>query len=252
MRRSALYAACLFSCSLTAGGARAFSEPLLYSEDPMSGGGGGRFFTGSPLDAYSCAVCHQGAEPPTVRLSGFPTSFVPGKTYDINLTWTHPAAPHGLNLEIVDPEGRAAGEIALPAPDSLTADDRCTFTEDELLKDTQASYVVASETRRIVGVRACGARSLRFAFTAPRTSKVALTAAVVRSDESDDVSGDGVLELRQIAYRSGEPVPSAGCAVRGSDRAFSPWAVLWALLGAQLFRRRRHRSDARCVTASRG
>lgn len=241
MRRAVLYVGCLVSCCLTPRAVHAFSEPLLYSEDPMSGGGGGRFFTGSPLDAYSCAVCHQGAEPPTVRLTGFPTSFVPGKAYDISLTWTHPAAPHALNLEIVDEEGRAAGELALPAPESLTADDRCTFTEDELLKDTPASYLVASETRRIVGVRACGARSLRFVFTAPRTSKVALTAAVVRADESEDVSGDGVLELRQIAYRSGEPVPSAGCAVGTSNRAVGPWSVVWALLGAQLLRRRQRR-----------
>lgn len=238
MRRAALHAGCLVGCSLTTLAAHAFSEPLLYGEDPLSGGGGGRFFTGSPLDAYSCAVCHQGAPPPSVRLSGFPEVFVPGKTYDIALTWTHPAAPHALNLEIVDEDGRAAGELALPASESLTADDRCTFTEDELLKDTQASYLVASETRTIVGVRACGARTLHFAFTAPRASKVALTASVVRSDESEDVSGDGVLELRQLAYRSGEPLPAAGCATRTPGRATTLWAMLSVLVAGLLARRR--------------
>lgn len=242
MRRSSLYAVCLLGGCLTTGAAHAFSEPLLYGEDPLGGGGGGRYFTGSPLDAYSCAVCHQGAEPPTVRLSGFPETFVPGKTYDIAVTWTHPAAPHALNLEIVDAEGRAAGELALPAVESLTADDRCTFTDDDSLKDTPASYLVASESRTIVGVRACGARSLHFAFTAPRTSKVALTASVVRSDESEDVSGDGVLELRQLAYRTGEPVPSAGCSVRAPGRPVSLWTTtLAALLGVVFLRRRKRR-----------
>jgi len=210
--RASTYLGCLLVSGLTAGGAQAFSEPLLYGEDPINGGGGGRFFTGSPLDAYSCAVCHQGAEPPSVTLRGFPSSFVAGKTYDISLTWTHPAAPHGLNLEIVDVDGRAAGELALPEPDAVPADDRCTFTDDEVFKDTQASYLVKSETRSIVGVRACGARALHFSFTAPKTTKVALTASVVRSDKSEDVSGDGVLELRQIAYRNGESAPSEGCA----------------------------------------
>jgi hypothetical protein len=238
MRRSGLYVAGLLGCSLTAAAAQAFSEPLLYGEDPINGGGGGRFFTGSPLDAYSCAVCHQGSEPPSVTLSGFPTSFEPGKTYDVSLTWTHPAAPHGLNLEIVDVDGRAAGELALPAPDSLTTDDRCTFTDDDTLRDTQASYLVASETRTIVGVRPCGARSLHFSFTAPKTAKVALTASVVRSDESDDVSGDGVLELRQIAYRNGESAPSAGCAVHQPGRSVVLHFALTAVLGLLLVRRR--------------
>ena len=64
MRRGALlFASCLLTSSLTAGAAHAFSEPLLYPEDPLNGGGGGRFFTGSPLDAYSCAVCHRAACP---------------------------------------------------------------------------------------------------------------------------------------------------------------------------------------------
>jgi hypothetical protein len=234
------------------GAAHAFSEPLLYGEDPMNGGGGGRYFTGSPLDAYSCAVCHQGAEPPSVRLSGFPSSFEPGKTYDIALTWTHPAAPHGLNLEIVDVDGRAAGVLALPAVESLTADDRCTFTEDELLKDTQASYLVASETRSIVGVRACGARSLHFAFTAPKAARVALTASIVRSDASEDVSGDGVLELRQIAYRKGESAPSAGCAAGMPGRSAASWMAVAAWLGGLVVRRRLRRLGVARVSASRG
>jgi len=238
MRRSALYLGCLLGSGLTAGEARAFSEPLLYSEDPMNGGGGGRFFTGSPLDAYSCAVCHQGAEPPSVTLRGFPSSFVPGKTYDISLTWTRPAEPHGLNLEVVDVDGRAAGELALPEPEALRADDRCTFTDDEVFKGTQASYLVKSETRSIVGVRACGARTLHFSFTAPNTSKVALTASVVRSDESEDVSGDGVLEMRQIAYRNGESAPSEGCAARAPGQRLTPGAALAALLGCLFVRRR--------------
>ena len=68
-----------------------------------------------------------------MTLSGLPKSFEPGTTYDIVLSWTTPTAPQGLNLEVVDVEGRAAGELALPATADLTADDRCTFTDDPIL-----------------------------------------------------------------------------------------------------------------------
>ena len=243
-----LFASCLLSLSLTAGAAHAFSEPLLYPEDPLNGGGGGRFFTGSPLDAYSCAVCHQGGVPPKVTLSGLPKSFEPGTTYDIVLSWTTPTAPHGLNLEVVDVEGRAAGELALPATADLTADDRCTFTDDPIFKGKQASYLVQRGTRTIVGVRPCGARSLHFSFTAPDAAKVALTASVVRSDDSKDVQGDGVVELRQISYRGNEfaqLVSGAGCGVLAKVRWGLPWwSMLLILVGLVVRRRARRRSGA--------
>src|SRR5262245_23122316 len=40
--------------------ARAFSDPTIYGKYPSQklGGGGGRYFTGSPADGYSCSVCH--------------------------------------------------------------------------------------------------------------------------------------------------------------------------------------------------
>lgn len=255
MRRSAWLVGCLLGSSLTASAAQAFSEPLLYQDDPINGGGGGRFFTGSPLDGYSCAVCHQGAAPPNVTLSGLPKSFEPGMTYDIVLSWTTPTAPHGLNLEIVDVDGRAAGELALPKTADLTADDRCTFTEDPIFKDKQASYLVETGTRNIVGVRACGARSLHFSFTAPDTAKIALTASIVRSDESKDVKGDGVRELRQISYRGNEfsqVVSGSGCGVIAQGRSALPWSLLLALTGF-LFARRLWLSRARSrVSANRG
>ena len=240
MRRSLLRVGCLLGSSLTVSAAHAFSEPLLYQDDAINGGGGGRFFTGSPLDAYSCAVCHQGAAPPNVTLSGLPKSFEPGMTYDIVLSWTTPTAPHGLNLEIVDVDGRAAGELALPATADLTPGDRCTFTEDPIFKDKQASYLVELGTRSIVGVRACGARSLHFSFTAPDTAKIALTASVVRSNESKDIKGDGVRELRQISYRGNEfphVVSGASCGVLARGRSTLSWSLLLALTSFLLVRR---------------
>lgn len=54
--------AVLLVCAGVAGGARAYSTPDLFIEPPGSGGGGGRWFSGSPADGYSCSVCHSSAE----------------------------------------------------------------------------------------------------------------------------------------------------------------------------------------------
>jgi hypothetical protein len=41
----------------------AFSDPARFGKYPEEegglGGGGGRFFTGSPADGYGCSVCHK-------------------------------------------------------------------------------------------------------------------------------------------------------------------------------------------------
>ncbi|MEE9384391.1 MAG: hypothetical protein V3V08_13385 [Nannocystaceae bacterium] len=40
---------------------RAFSEPSSYADPTPEGGGGGRWFTGSVADRYTCDVCHGSA-----------------------------------------------------------------------------------------------------------------------------------------------------------------------------------------------
>lgn len=220
---------------------QAFSEPTLYTEQPVNGGGGGRFFTGSSLDAYSCAVCHRGGAAPVVEISGFPDRYEPGESYAIVVRWTKPSAMHSLNLEIIDRDGRGAGRLALPAAEDLADDDRCVLAEDEALRSVQASYLMPYGGRTVVGVRNCGARSLHFTFTAPDDDKIALTAAVVRADASQDPNGDGVLELRQIARRVGAPEdgPMVGsCAVGPQADGLS--ALLLAVM--VVWRRARRRA----------
>lgn len=224
---------------LAASTAAAFSEPLLYAEPTLMGGGGGRFFTGSPLDSYSCVVCHTGAPPPSVNVVGFPESYVPGKTYEVELTWSEPKKPHALNLEIVDEDGRAAGVLSLPAEDELEQDLRCNLAEEAAMREESAANLLERGERTIVGVRPCGARSVRFSFKAPDERVIALTAAVLRSDESEDASGDGVLELRRIAYRRGEAAPEEAEGCSASPRASSTLVGLLPLLLAALLQRRR-------------
>src|SRR5688572_5967785 len=41
--------------------AHAFSSPEAYVEQPYTGGGGGRWFSGSPAEGFGCSVCHSAA-----------------------------------------------------------------------------------------------------------------------------------------------------------------------------------------------
>ena len=240
--RRARHVAGLLSMLAFPSATQAFSEPLLYGEATSMGGGGGRFFTGSPLDSFSCAVCHEGkgVEPPTVRLRGFPERYEAGESYDIELEWTRPAQPHALNLEIIDTEGQPAGIIELPEGDDADEDVRCILSEDEAQRDQLAASVVEQGSRRIVSVLGCGSRALRFKFKAPKQGAIALTAGIVRSNQKQDNEGDGVLELRRIARREDEVAPPVeGCA---SSTAQSGFAVLPLTALALLLRRRRRRA----------
>jgi MYXO-CTERM domain-containing protein len=245
MKQTALLASVLALLAPT-GVVRAFSEPTLYTEPTVMGGGGGRFFTGAPLDAYTCAVCHEGGERPKVEITGFPDLYEPGKTYQVVVSWTQPSSPHALNLEVVDSDGRAAGKLALPAEDELLDDDRCILSEDEAFRSVQASYLMSYGARTVLGVRGCGARSLHFSFTAPDGPKLALAASVLRADGSEDPKGDGVVEVRQISRRVDDPLVGAvgGSCATGSPQALAgSWAgALAVFLGAWLRRRSARRA----------
>lgn len=221
--------------------AHAFSEPLLYAEPTTAGGGGGRFFTGSPLDSFSCAVCHTGGARPVVTLRGLPESYEPGEKYALELSWTQARDPHAVTLEIVDTEGRAAGTIALPAAEDVGDDARCILSEDPGQRDQVASAIIPFAGREILTVTGCGARNVRFTYTAPEdVRKIALTASIVRSDKSEDIEGDGVLELRRIIERERGTQPP----VTPSFGVGALAALLVAALGALGVRRR--------LNASRG
>lgn len=216
MRRTAMFGITLLLAFPRA--ASAFSEPLLYAEPTLAGGGGGRFFTGSPLDAYSCAVCHEGGSAPSVTLRGFPESYVPGKRYDVELSWSDARKVHALNLEIVDTKGRAAGTLALPSDADVDEDGRCSLNEDEALRDQIAASLATFNDRKIISVLGCGARSLRFQFEAPEDEEtIALTASVVRADGEQDREGDGVLEIRRIARVRPDAAKGGLLPLRGGD-----------------------------------
>jgi len=86
----AIAAVCAWHAS---GRAAAFVRIDEFTADPAAqlGGGGGRYFTGSPADGFDCSVCHTSPEGYSfpLRQKGLPLDgYVPGKVYEeITLSW---------------------------------------------------------------------------------------------------------------------------------------------------------------------
>lgn len=120
---------------VAANSAHAYSSPEAYASPSNEGGGGGRWFSGSPAEGYTCNVCHvaagSGAHFP-LRVSGLPRDgYVAGQTYDVLLDWPEFAqrwreirpdpkrAPPGMTpamglvAEFVAESGAASGAIEL-------------------------------------------------------------------------------------------------------------------------------------------
>lgn len=226
------------------GVASAYSDPALFTEGTLEGGGGGRFFTGSPVDGYSCAVCHSGGQKPFVTVIGLPLDgYDPGVTYQIDIQWNEPLEPHALALEFVTATGQGAGTLSLPAPEQVPATAHC---EQNPMSDV-AAYLVQSKTRNIVGTTDCGASSVRFNFTAPLDLEIAFAATVVRGDGSGTSDGDGVVELSKVLRRRGlssttRGATSCAAALDGTTRSSRGWLHMsGALMLTGLFQRRRIR-----------
>jgi len=61
---------------------RAYSDGASFDAPALTGGGGGRHFTGSSADGYSCAVCHGAVSAPAPTIDGLPTGgFESGVSY---------------------------------------------------------------------------------------------------------------------------------------------------------------------------
>jgi hypothetical protein len=130
-----LAAALIWACGATA--ARAYSTPDAYMERPAQGGGGGRWFTGSPADGFGCSVCHTSAPEQRVfplYVAGLPTAgYTLAGRQEIALSWPEfaarwrelrpdptaaplPGAPSpavGLVLELIAESGRGSGVIEI-------------------------------------------------------------------------------------------------------------------------------------------
>ncbi len=261
-----LLAASLLPASLLAAGvllaprgARAFSNHETFDRGPLEpapetgqqGGGGGRHFTGSRLDGFTCAVCHRAEEPldpSELQLEGWPEDYVPGGgPIDLEVTFPDDLLSAAA-LEIVRADGRAAGTLELiPNP---TPADLCPATEPEV--PTDAVHVVDLPDDRTVAVSdACAltVERLRVRWTPPPESvgPIWLHVAAVASDSSSDPTGDTVFTITQVIPAMGEvTIPEdleSTCAIRPGRADHGPAVGL--LIGLALWARRRRAAARR-------
>lgn len=229
----------MLALSVFASDARAFSDAKFFADAPLEGGGDGRYFTGSPRDPFSCSVCHQGAAPPDIAITGLPEALVPGERHDVLIRWTKPELSHALTLELMT-EGGGHAPIDLGALEELPAASRC----DQNPQSDPAVYTVDVGERRVVGVQDCGASELRFSFEVPDAPVLYFAMGIVRSDSSGTPDGDGVVEVRRKLERGGASSASDGCSVRAPSHASPEPAVgvLMLAIAAAVLARRRHAS----------
>jgi uncharacterized protein (TIGR03382 family) len=212
----------------------AFSDPALFAAPVASGGGGGRYFTGSRADGYACSVCHQGAPEPRLVIEGVPDKLETGTRYELRVHWDQPEIAVGLQLELATPSGAHPSVEVTPAA-MLPAESRCAQLPD----GAPAVYTFDVGVRRVVGVEDCGASMVAVSFIATG-EPIDLSIGSVRSDSSGTADGDGVFERR---LRLGDPfaVAGGGCSA-AADHGGAP---TWCLLAVSALIARRRRASVR-------
>lgn len=248
--------------------ARAYSSFADYARSVEEGGGGGKFFTGTPADGYTCDVCHTGGPPAKLDVIGLPTEgYLPGQTYQIAFQWPLPAPdaiPHiALMVELTDDSGVPAGTPSLIpyaawteaekcAQDAFPAADICRAGAEpgccRELDPTRDACSFPGE-RSMLWMLECGARAARFAWTAPvQPVDVWFSASVVSSSTGNDAAGDGVTLVRRLLRPSasaGTRSAAVGSCQLQPARETSPGLLVVMWLGTLTLIARRTRKHRR-------
>ena len=241
-----LVALCLIATAAVSETAYAFRLPVNFNQAAAIGGSGGRYFTGSPSDRYTCKVCHTGAATPVVQVSGLPFGgYVPGTTYQILVDWDDALPSVAFNFEVTDSSGRAFGTFGVPPREQLTPADLCSGT---------SAVVVASHERTLALVTECGAHQATLLWTAPPPTPDAtgrlitpdawFSGSLVVSNKDGSIAGDGVKDLSHVFGVLGQAAPAAteingGCNVtRPGPRSTCGACVMLSVLGVMCWRNR--------------
>lgn len=245
---------------LPTAGARAFQNPDTFAGSPTKAGGGGRYFTGAPLDAYTCEVCHRSEAAPAVRVFGLPDgSYAPGALYSVTIDWPDDLARVALMMEMTDTTGHAIGTWSEPDPTTLTAADLCTLSTDT---PAGTRIIPIGTERSIVSAIDCGQHQTTMNWTAPaqltpellQPPAAMLNGAIVASNTNGKLAGDSVAAFSRSlgplgpigATEAPSPRVGASCATAtphaGSRGVQAAWFV--ALL-ATLRRRARTQKAVR-------
>lgn len=236
------------------GRAEAFRLPTNFNQSADVGGGGGRYFTGSPADRYTCKVCHSSDAPPQIQLSGLPfDGYTPGQTYSFLIDWDDAWPSVAYNIEMTDGAGKALGTFSLPPTSELAP--------SELCGPIPGAVVVPGPERTLALLTECGAHQTTIRWTAPLATQDAtghLTApqawfsgSLLVSNKDGAVEGDAVMDLSRVFGPLGQAPPVAtridgGCSVSdAAPRARHRLASLvYLLMAVHVLRRGRRRTTS--------
>lgn len=231
----------------------AFRLPVNFKQAAAVGGSGGRYFTGSPSDHYTCKVCHAGAQDPAVTVEGVPVDgYIPGQAYRIVIDWDDALASVALNVEMTDDAGRALGQFSSPAPDQLAPGDRCTA-------GNPAVIVVSGAERTLAIMADCGAHQATLLWTSPPATIAAdgnlvapdawFSGSLLAGNKDDTIDGDGVADISRVFGPSGQPATPTTQITAGCDAVprapAPPGCGLIAVVGLVFSSRMRRRRTAR-------
>jgi hypothetical protein len=233
--------------------ASAFSDPIKFGLTTLAGGGGGRYFTGSPADGYTCKVCHEGGPEPKLSVVGLPLGgYRPGFRYEVVVGWPPMVEKFSAAVEFTDTQGKPAGSLRLPPDGEVDAAEYCEPASVGILA---ASITDAPNARRVISLPDCGSRRLRFLWTAPPTDvgPVWFAGSSVWSDGEDDAYHDGVTDFGRVIASPSSPalvsMVTDGCSVSAapSHGTHGAWAFGGCLVLLAL-RRLRLRARISLVT----
>jgi hypothetical protein len=237
------------ACSVPFDTARAFSDPQAY-EDPVDiGGGAGRWFTGSSADGYGCNVCHSGKAGADLAVSGLPVEgYIPGRAYEVALTWPPYVVDLALVAEFTNEQRLGVGTLALPRPDALKPGELCAPDQGG---GSPSQVHMADGMRQLVSVVDCGAKMVRFQWTAPlqASGPIWFNAGFVASNEDATAAGDGVTLVARPLPLAGQSLGTRqvaqGCTFVTRNGAAHPVPTILLLTAAWLRRRARVRKECR-------
>ena len=226
--------------------AHAFRDHLTFGLTSVEGGGGGRYFTGSRRDGYTCAVCHVDETPP-VTTPSIAVVGLPEDGYGLDESYV-------LTVELPDAEGSSgaieitdrfgAGVGTLTAAEAPAVEDLCTPVDT--MPGSPGVFVVPLEARRMVAVaNDCGVERLRVTWRAPAepAGPVFVHAVVVAADGDILPPGDATAVLERQLQPAGAdldgPRVGTACAAGIPDGSGAPIGAALMALALLVARRSR-------------
>ncbi|MEM9191397.1 MAG: hypothetical protein AAGF12_19655 [Myxococcota bacterium] len=216
--------------------ASAYQDPLRFGSDTLEGGAGGRQFTGSPADGFTCAVCH-GAAPGGLELLDPIEPFAPDQSQTIGFFWPTAQNSAAVAVEITDEAGNPVGTLDFPP--NPVPEELCPGGFPATTLSTVGGRPVAYSLP-------CGNELMRIVWTPPPEGGSAwLFASAVLPNGDGTPVGDAVATISRPLSEAGAPpversvangACSAGGELPGSGAIFA--LVLW-VLGRRRVRDRR-------------